>query len=238
MPAPGYSTRSARPSARPRSRRTSQATTYVDPAYAYNEREALLDSTRRGLHSVQQTYVKPIWDYDPKQVWTRKSSPNIPPLEHFLAEARAKYNHTDPTFVNPLSAYWSQGGYEYGYPHGISPPHREDNVNPQLSYRSSGRSRRTDRSSTLIGRNGIYDHNGIHNHNVIRDHNAIREAQGVCLYRSWSQLGRLRIDHTARRPSAHPGHQRDQLGLRDHGHERRLRIRVGTTQEFRSLFKL
>ncbi|KAE9992210.1 hypothetical protein Vi05172_g1545 [Venturia inaequalis] len=127
MPSPGYSTRSVQPSRRTRSRRTSQATTYVDPAYAYDERDALLNSTRQGLHNVQQTYVKPIWDYDPEQVWTRKSSPNIPPLEHFLAEARAKYNHTDPTYVNPLPDYWSQGGYEYGYPHGISPPHRVDN---------------------------------------------------------------------------------------------------------------
>ncbi|QDS75239.1 hypothetical protein FKW77_000453 [Venturia effusa] len=139
MPAPRYSPRysprSAQPSSRTRSRHTSQATTYVDPAYAYDQRDALLDSTRQGLHNVQQTYVKPIWEYDPEQVWTRKQSPNIPPLEHFLAEARARYNRTDPNYVNPLPEYWSQGGYEYGYPHGISPPHREDNVHGRKGIR-------------------------------------------------------------------------------------------------------
>jgi hypothetical protein len=152
MPSQGYSTRSAHPSSRrTRSRRTSQATTYVDPAYSYDEREALLDRTRQGLDNVQQTYIKPIWEYDPEQVWTRKSSPNIPPLEYFLAEARAKYNYGDPNPVNPVPEYWSVGGYEYGYPQGISPPQYAEARNPQLSYQSSGRSRRTDRSSTLVG---------------------------------------------------------------------------------------
>jgi hypothetical protein len=151
MPSQGYSTRSAQPSRQTRSRRTSQATTYVDPAYSYDEREALLDRTRQGLDNVQQTYIKPIWEYDPEQVWTRKSSPNIPPLEYFLAEARAKYNYGTPNHGNPVPEYWSVGGYEYGYPEGISPPYHAETRNPQLSYQSSGRSRRTDRSSTLVG---------------------------------------------------------------------------------------
>jgi hypothetical protein len=151
MPSQGYSTRTAQPSRRTRSRRTSQATTYVDPAYSYDEREALLDRTRQGLDNVQQTYIKPIWEYDPEQVWTRKSSPNIPPLEYFLAEARAKYNYGDPNHVNSVPEYWSVGGYEYGYPEGISPQYHAETRNPQLSYQSSGRSRRTDRSSTLVG---------------------------------------------------------------------------------------